>query len=105
MATLDLRSMIRAEMQAVFPAVEDQVAQFYIMQKYQLGWCDTDGSPANHDPGKLLRPQLALLACCGVGGNMAHALPLAAGLQLLHDFSLIHDDIEEQSDTRRGRAT
>jgi geranylgeranyl diphosphate synthase type I len=40
-----------------------------------------------------------------VGGDPALALPLAAGIQLIHDFSLIHDDIEDNSDTRRGRTT
>ncbi|MBC8075342.1 MAG: polyprenyl synthetase family protein, partial [Chloroflexales bacterium] len=67
--------------------------------------CNADGSAASYDAGKLLRPQLALLACQAVGGAFAQALPLAAGIQLIHDFSLIHDDIEDNSDTRRGRTT
>jgi geranylgeranyl diphosphate synthase type I len=46
-----------------------------------------------------------LLACQAAGGDPAQAVPLAACLQLLHDFTLIHDDIEDDSDTRRGRAT
>jgi geranylgeranyl diphosphate synthase type I len=39
------------------------------------------------------------------GGDVSHALPLAAGIQLVHDFSLVHDDIEDHSETRRGRPT
>lgn len=96
---------IQDEMRAAFPAVEQRVARFYAMQEYHLGWRDSDLSPANFDAGKLLRPQLALLGCRVVGGNVHHALPLAAGIQLIHDFSLIHDDIEDNSDTRRGRTT
>jgi geranylgeranyl diphosphate synthase type I len=105
MTITDPRPAIQSAMRAAFPEAEARVAEFYTMQRYQLGWCDADGSPASHDPGKLLRPQLALLACRAVGGSVEHALPLAAGIQLLHDFSLIHDDIEDNSDTRRGRTT
>ncbi len=75
------------------------------MQEYQLGWRDEQLAPAHVDPGKLLRPQLTLLACRAAGGDPQRALPLAAGIQLIHDFSLIHDDIEDNSDTRRGRPT
>jgi geranylgeranyl diphosphate synthase type I len=92
-------------MRAAFPAVEARVERFYAMQQYQLGWRDEQLEPANVDPGKLLRPQLTLLACRAAGGDARQALPLAAGIQLLHDFSLIHDDIEDNSDTRRGRPT
>lgn len=105
MPETDFRSAIQQYMRAAFPEAEARVAQFYAMQEYHLGWRDRDLQPASFDPGKLLRPQLALLACCAVGGNVEQALPLAAGIQLIHDFSLIHDDIEDNSDTRRGRIT
>jgi len=75
------------------------------MQEYQLGWRDEQLGQADVDPGKLLRPQLTLLACRAAGGDPRQALPLAAGIQLIHDFSLIHDDIEDNSDMRRGRPT
>lgn len=105
MTATDIRSMIQNEMRAAFPVAEERVARFYAMQEYHLGWRDLDLQAAMADPGKLLRPQLVLLACRAVGGDPAHALPLAAGIQLIHDFSLIHDDIEDQSDARRGRVT
>lgn len=105
MQATDFRSAIQQAMRAAFPQTEARVATFYAMQEYHLGWRDTDLQPASFDPGKLLRPQLALLACCAVGGQAETALPLAAGIQLIHDFSLIHDDIEDNSDTRRGRVT
>jgi geranylgeranyl diphosphate synthase type I len=92
-------------MRAAFPDVEARVARFYAMQQYHLGWRDTQLAPAVVDPGKLLRPYLVLLACQAVGGRVEHALPLAAGIQLVHDFTLIHDDIQDVSPMRRGRAT
>jgi geranylgeranyl diphosphate synthase type I len=105
MNQIDTRVSIQAAMRAAFPAAEERVAQFYAMQQYQLGWRDEQLAPADVDPGKLLRPQLTLLACRAAGGDPRQALPLAAGIQLIHDFSLIHDDIEDNSDLRRGRPT
>jgi geranylgeranyl diphosphate synthase type I len=105
MTTSDVRNRIQAAMRAAFPDFEQRVARYYAMQEYHLGWRDADLQNALSDPGKLLRPQLVLLACRAVGGDAAHALPLAAAIQLIHDFTLIHDDIQDQSDTRRGRPT
>lgn len=101
----DTRLSIRQAMASAFPQYEARVARFYEMQEYHLGWRDQLLARAESDPGKLIRPQLALLACQAAGADPAQALPLAAGIQLLHDFTLIHDDIEDNSDTRRGRAT
>ncbi len=105
MNSTETRISIQTAMRAAFPAVEARVESFYAMQQYQLGWRDEQLGPADVDPGKLLRPQLTLLSCRAAGGDPRQALPLAAGIQLIHDFSLIHDDIEDNSDTRRGRPT
>ncbi len=101
----DARALIQQAMRQAFPAHDPRVARFYQMQEYHLGWRDATLEPAALDPGKLVRPRLALLACQAAGGDPARALPLAAAIQLIHDFSLIHDDIEDNSDTRRGRRT
>jgi geranylgeranyl diphosphate synthase type I len=105
LSTSTMRQAIQDAMCAVFPDGEARVAPFYGMQQYHLGWRDSKLAPARVDPGKLLRPYLALLACQAVGGQVEQALPLAAGIQLVHDFTLIHDDIQDVSDMRRGRAT
>jgi geranylgeranyl diphosphate synthase, type I len=105
MTQSDMLALIQTEMRAAFPEHEARVADFYAMQEYHLGWRDERLKPADSDPGKLLRPQLVLLACRAAGGDARQALPVAAGVQLLHDFTLIHDDIEDDSDTRRGRRT
>lgn len=69
------------------------------MVYYHLGW--TEGEVR----GKRLRPLLTLLVCDATGGNWHSALPAAVSVELIHNFSLIHDDIEDGSETRRGRPT
>jgi geranylgeranyl diphosphate synthase type I len=103
--TPNLRQAIQDAMRAAFPESESTVARFYAMQQYHLGWRDAELTPAMDNPGKLLRPYLALLACQAVGGRVEQALPLAAGIELIHNFTLIHDDIQDVSPMRRGRAT
>jgi geranylgeranyl diphosphate synthase, type I len=71
--------------------------------RYHIGW-DGDGSGPEAQ-GKRIRPLMVLLSCAAVGGNWRDALPAAAGVELLHNFSLIHDDIEDNSPLRRGRET
>lgn len=105
MSHSDERGAIQDAMRAAFPAAEQRVARFYAMMEYHLGWRDEQLAPASFDPGKLLRPRLCMLACRAAGGDPRRALPVAAGIQLIHDFSLIHDDIEDDSSTRRGRPT
>ncbi len=78
---------------------------FYGMLAYHLGWADEQLRPAQADAGKRIRPLLCLLACAACGGDPARALPAAAAIELLHNFSLIHDDIQDGSATRRGRPT
>lgn len=105
MNTTNSRALVQDAMRAAFPDAEARVTQFYAMQQFQLGWRDEQLQPVQHDPGKLLRPLFCLLSCQAAGGDPQQALPLAAGIQLVHDFSLIHDDIEDHSETRRGRPT
>jgi geranylgeranyl pyrophosphate synthase len=56
-------------------------------------------------PSKGMRPALCLATCRAYGGTMEAALPSAAGLELLHNAFLVHDDIEDDSLSRRGQAT
>ena len=53
--------------------------------------------------GKLLRPALCLSSCKAVGGRTRDAVPAAAAIEMFHNFTLIHDDIEDCSQLRRGR--
>jgi geranylgeranyl diphosphate synthase type II len=55
--------------------------------------------------GKRLRAILVLLGCEAVGGRRNHALPAAAAVEIMHNFTLVHDDIMDHARTRRGRPT
>ncbi len=55
--------------------------------------------------GKKIRPALAVLSCEVVGGKAEHALKTAAAIELIHTFSLIHDDIMDKDDMRRGKSS
>jgi geranylgeranyl pyrophosphate synthase len=56
-------------------------------------------------PSKGLRPALCIATCRAYGGRMEDALPSAAGIELLHNAFLVHDDIEDGSESRRGGPT
>lgn len=58
-------------------------------------------------PGKRLRPALVVLACEAMGGTLDAALPAAAAVEMVHCYSLIHDDLPamDDDDLRRGRPT
>jgi len=56
-------------------------------------------------PGKRLRPAVLLFACAAVGGDEEQALPAAAAVELFHTWSLVHDDIIDNDDLRRGQPT
>src|SRR5688572_32800967 len=75
------------------------------MLRYHLGWIDENGKPVEGMGGKGMRPNLCLLACAAVGGRAETAVPAAAAIELVHNFSLIHDDIEDESPQRRHRPT
>lgn len=75
------------------------------MMRYQMGYADERFQPQPAPGGKRFRPLLCLLACEAAGGNPEAALDFAAAIELLHNFSLVHDDIEDGDETRRHRPT
>ena len=74
---------------------------------YHLGWADRHGVPAATpvSQGKALRPTLCMFACDAFQGEPRHAAPAAAALELIHNFSLVHDDIQDQGAERRHQPT
>ena len=87
---------------------------FYGQIQYHLGWVDNEFTPITNNPGKLLRPTLLLLAYEAAGAwglatantdYLRRALPAAAAIELTHNFTLIHDDIEDGDSERRHRST
>ncbi|MFF8384512.1 family 2 encapsulin nanocompartment cargo protein polyprenyl transferase [Streptomyces kanasensis] len=72
---------------------------------YHFGWEHADGTPASGRPGKALRPALVLAATRALGGDPAVAVGAAAAVELVHNFTLLHDDIVDEDRTRRDRPT
>ncbi len=73
------------------------------MIAYHMGW--EDQSAGKTVQGKRIRPALILLVMDACGKDWVRALPAAVAVEYLHNFSLIHDDIQDQSKTRHGRDT
>jgi len=85
--------------------VASNLRHFADMMRYQLEFVDERGRPLTTSSSKRFRPLLCLLACQGAGADPAHAITVAAAIELLHNFSLIHDDIQDRDETRRHRPT
>jgi geranylgeranyl diphosphate synthase type I len=74
----------------------------YKMARYHLGWEDAEGRPSDAG-GKMVRSGLCLLACEAAGGEWRPAIPAAAAVELVHSFSLVHDDIQDRDRERHHR--
>jgi geranylgeranyl diphosphate synthase type I len=72
---------------------------------HHFGWWDERGEPIDASAGKAIRPTLALLAAEAVGASPATAVPAAAAVELVHSFSLLHDDVMDGDRIRRHRPT
>src|SRR5579859_4661166 len=107
--------------QAVMKALNTDVVSgtadlqpYYGQIQYHLGWVDANFTLTANHPGKLLRPTLLLLAYEAAGAwglanagsdYLLRALPAAASIELTHNFTLIHDDIEDGDAERSHRPT
>ena len=99
------QSWLETELRSLLAMPDAGWAPHYGMMQYHMGWLDAEFRPVQAPAGKRIRPLLCLLACAAAGGEPRNAVPAAIGLELLHNFSLIHDDIEDDSPTRRHRPT
>lgn len=86
-------------------AIADDTQALYAMVRYHFGWREADGAPGTGRRGKGLRPGLCLLVSDALTGQHERALPAAAALELVHNFSLVHDDIQDGDRERHHRAT
>jgi geranylgeranyl diphosphate synthase type I len=73
--------------------------------EYHLGWVDAFGKVLANDGGKGIRPALAVLSAEVVGAPPVIGVPGAVAVELVHNFSLIHDDVIDGDTERRHRAT
>ncbi len=75
------------------------------MLGYHLGFQNKSGKTCQNNQGKLIRPILCFLCCQATEGDLSQVIPAAVSLELIHNFSLIHDDIQDNSPKRRQRST
>lgn len=102
-ATLDRCQ--RATRPALQRAIAELHPQLALIGAYHQGWCNADGSAANANGGKAVRPTLALLSAEVTGTDTTVALPGAVAVELVHNFSILHDDVMDGDRMRRHRPT
>lgn len=90
-----LEAFVRSSLPAQYRGMLDMVA-------YQMGWAE---KAAGQTRGKRVRPMLVLFSALAASGEWRDALPAAWAVELIHNFSLVHDDIEDQSELRHGSPT
>ena len=97
--------LVRDGLAAAVPRAE--LTDLNALLQYHLGWTDQVGNPAasGASQGKALRPTLCMFACEALEGDLSQAVSAAASIELIHNFSLIHDDIQDQDLERRHQPT
>jgi geranylgeranyl diphosphate synthase, type I len=97
------RELVTPALRAVLDQLENE--QMRTIAAYQLGWVDAEGRPVEAGGGKAIRPTLAVLSAEAGGGSAADGVPAAVAVELVHNFSLLHDDIMDGDRERRHRPT
>lgn len=105
-----LFDLLEREIEHGLATLEGKAPLMLTMARYHLGITDPSGQPTATEvrlavQGKRIRPLLAMLTAEAVGGSSGEAAPIAAAIELLHNFTLIHDDIQDRSPNRRHRPT
>jgi geranylgeranyl diphosphate synthase type I len=99
-----LLSQIELELQKQISRLDaPRTKPFHEMLTYHMGWTGEGAGP--DAAGKRIRPMLVLLSTAACSALWQPALPAAAAVELVHNFSLVHDDIQDNSYKRRGRPT
>ncbi|MEU2550204.1 family 2 encapsulin nanocompartment cargo protein polyprenyl transferase [Streptomyces sp. NPDC014684] len=98
------RAVVDPELRA---AVESLPGSMRRIARYHFGWEHADGTPAAGNAGKAIRPALVLAAATALGGPRAGAAAVraAVAVELIHNFTLLHDDVMDRDATRRHRPT
>jgi geranylgeranyl diphosphate synthase type I len=107
-ADVDVDALIEPAVLDALTALDGRAPLLSGMVRYHLGYAGRDLRPLDPravDRGKRMRPAVALLAAGAAGGEPRSAAPVAAAVELLHNFTLIHDDIQDESALRRHRPT
>lgn len=102
--THTMRIVLENELQTQLESLaQPPYQQYHEMLAYHMGWIGEGAGPKA--TGKRIRPTILLLCTAAGGGDWQKAVPAAAAVEFVHNFSLIHDDIEDNSQYRRGRLT
>jgi geranylgeranyl diphosphate synthase type I len=96
------RDAVRVELKEVIDSYPSALCN---MLRYHMGWQDEHGHSCSRESGKFVRSALCILSNQAVSGDISQVIPAAAAVELIHNFSLIHDDIEDASDERHHRPT
>jgi geranylgeranyl diphosphate synthase type I len=107
-ADFDVDGLIEPALINAVSALDGRAPLLAGIVRYHLGYAGRDLAPLDAeavDRGKRIRPAVALLTAGAAGGNPQSAAPVGAALELLHNFTLIHDDVQDESPTRRHRPT
>jgi geranylgeranyl diphosphate synthase type I len=86
-------------------AVDELTPTMRAVGRYHAGWADEHGQDTPGGGGKVLRPALTVLAARATGADPRLAVPAAVGVELVHNFSLLHDDVMDGDVERRHRPT
>jgi geranylgeranyl diphosphate synthase type I len=97
-----VRDLVDGPMRAAVGRLAPSVQQ---VAAYHFGWVDSDGLPRGANSGKAVRPALAVLAAQAAGADASVGVPGALGVELVHNFSLLHDDVMDRDEERRHRPT
>ena len=107
--TIALPNTLLRARDVVEPALRDAVGRLdpesRRLASYHFGWTDAAGRPTSHNGGKAVRPAFAVLSAQAVGATWQHGVPGAVAVELVHNFSLLHDDLMDGDVERRHRAT
>ncbi|HEV2638547.1 MAG TPA: family 2 encapsulin nanocompartment cargo protein polyprenyl transferase [Actinocrinis sp.] len=90
---------------ALRAAVDTLPGAMHRINGYHLGWLDAAGQPTGAGVGKVVRPALVMAAAEAFGGRAEDCVPAAAAVELVHNFTLLHDDVMDNDATRRHRPT
>lgn len=107
--TVDVTSLLERGRTLATPVLRSAVDRLAppmdTVAAYHFGWIDAEGNPSEGDGGKAVRPALALLSAEAAGAAPEVGIPGAVAVELVHNFSLLHDDLMDGDEQRRHRDT
>jgi len=110
----EVSTRLQMEIDSISRKIEENLLSFFNklpndgltnIIRYHMGWLNKDFKTENFYKGKRLRPILCSLVCKIAGGDVEKSYPAGMALELTHNFSLVHDDIQDKDLFRRGRET